>query len=364
MRFSCQPGCTKCCTRRGWVYLTEDDLLRAAEYLQMTAADFEAAYVIRFRRVLRLRKPAGRQLACHFLKDGGCSIHPVKPTQCRTYPFWPSLVNSRAAWKIDTHWVTTSVAANPVPTSPLSFIPVTPCRVADTRDAPGQFGGPIMSAGSTREFDVPASACNIPANALAYAMNVTVVPDKALNYLTVWPTGELRPVVSTLNSDGRIKANSTIVPAGKNGGMNVFVTDNTHVILDISGYFVPTNFSTSGLQFFPVTPCRIADTRLTRGALGGPSLQGTVKRDFPVLLSPCQIPASAQAYSLNVTVVPQSFLLYVTMWPGGQPQPLASILNAPNATTTANAAIIPAGLNGTLSAYASSDTDLVIDING
>ena len=101
MRFSCQPGCTKCCTRRGWVYLTEDDLLRAAEYLQMTAADFEAAYVIRFRRVLRLRKPAGRQLACHFLKDGGCSIHPVKPTQCRTYPFWPSLVNSRAAWKIE-----------------------------------------------------------------------------------------------------------------------------------------------------------------------------------------------------------------------------------------------------------------------
>lgn len=101
MRFVCQPGCTKCCTRRGFVYLTETDLLRAAEYLGMTPEAFEAAYVIRFRKSLRLRMAPRGKNSCHFLTDNGCSIHSVKPTQCRTYPFWPSIVENRWRWKIE-----------------------------------------------------------------------------------------------------------------------------------------------------------------------------------------------------------------------------------------------------------------------
>lgn len=97
LRFSCQPGCTKCCEVRGFVYLTEDDLRRAAVFLGLTDAEFEAKYVIRFRHLLRLRKPLDAQ--CHFLGSGGCSIHPVKPTQCRLFPFWPELVEDRAAWR-------------------------------------------------------------------------------------------------------------------------------------------------------------------------------------------------------------------------------------------------------------------------
>ncbi len=101
MRFACQPGCTKCCSRRGSVYLTEADLTRAADYLGMTAAAFEAQYVIRYRHVLRLRKPPRGQNNCRFLAADGCSIHPVKPTQCRTYPFWPSLLANQAIWAIE-----------------------------------------------------------------------------------------------------------------------------------------------------------------------------------------------------------------------------------------------------------------------
>ena len=49
----------------------------------------------------------------------------------------------------------------------------------------------------------------------------------SLNYLTLWPTGETQPYVSTLNSDGRVKANAAITPAGTNGGVSVFVSDAT-----------------------------------------------------------------------------------------------------------------------------------------
>jgi len=97
LRFQCQPGCTECCTQRGFVYLTEADLARMAAFLKITPGAFERQYVYRTSRLLRLRVP--REAQCHFLREGGCSIHPAKPTQCRIFPFWPELVESRREWK-------------------------------------------------------------------------------------------------------------------------------------------------------------------------------------------------------------------------------------------------------------------------
>jgi uncharacterized protein len=96
IRFRCIPGCTNCCTRRGFVYLTGADLHRAAEYLGLTPQEFESKFVYRTRHLLRLRVP--KHSGCHFLRDGGCSIHPAKPTQCRLYPFWPELVENPKEW--------------------------------------------------------------------------------------------------------------------------------------------------------------------------------------------------------------------------------------------------------------------------
>ena len=97
LRFACQPGCTNCCDQSGFVYLTEDDLKRAARFVGLSARRFEERYVYRTRHLLRFRKPPDKQ--CPFLEEGRCSIHPAKPTQCRTFPFWPELVESRAEWK-------------------------------------------------------------------------------------------------------------------------------------------------------------------------------------------------------------------------------------------------------------------------
>jgi Fe-S-cluster containining protein len=78
------------------VYLSEEDLRRAAAFLGMTPRAFEQKYVYRMRRRMRLRKPPDSQ--CHFLTENGCGIHPGKPTQCRTFPFWPELVGQRKEW--------------------------------------------------------------------------------------------------------------------------------------------------------------------------------------------------------------------------------------------------------------------------
>lgn len=96
--FACQPGCTKCCEVHGFVYLTKSDLSNIAEFLGLTTRNFEQQYAVRFKHLLRLRMPKVGQ--CHFLKNNRCSIHPVKPVQCRAYPFWPELLSARA-WKAE-----------------------------------------------------------------------------------------------------------------------------------------------------------------------------------------------------------------------------------------------------------------------
>jgi hypothetical protein len=166
--------------------------------------------------------------------------------------------------------------------------------------------------------------------------------------------------------DGRVKANAAIVPAGYQDNVSVYASDTTDVILDINGYFTPPASGT--YQFFPLTPCRVIDTRNPVGPLGGPRLEANSMRDFPVRMSSC-IPSGVTpvAYSFNVAVVPNPSgqpLNFLTLYPAGQSLPPVATLNNPTATVVANAAIVPAGTNGDIEAYAYNSTDMVVDING
>ncbi len=231
----------------------------------------------------------------------------------------------------------------------LAFYPATPCRVADTR------GGQSLAGGQTRSFQV-SGACNVPASAQAFSLNLTAIPPGPLLYLSAWAANQTQPIVSTLNSDGRIVANAAIVPAGANGAINVFASNPTDLAIDIDGYFAPPG-GPGALYYFPVTPCRVADTRV------GQSLAANSTRSF-AMTSTCGLPATAQAYSLNFTVVPPGPQLYLTTWPQGAAQPYVSTLNSPLGRPVANAAIVPAGANGGISVFVTDPTDLIIDTNG
>ena len=249
--------------------------------------------------------------------------------------------------------------------NPYQFTAVTPCRLLDTRPTGA------LQGGTATTFDMVTlaqnSGCADLSAAAIYSLNVTLVPVHGgpVSYLTIWPAGQNQPMVSTMNSlDGRVKANAAIVPAGVGDGVNIFVTNTTNVLLDINGYFAPVGQST--LAFFPLTPCRVADTRNANGGLGGPYLQGGQERDFPVPTSACGIPANAQAYSLNFTAVPYNgqSLDFLTVWPTGEPKPVVSTLNNPTATVVANAGIVAAGTSGQIAVYPSNNTQLVVDVNG
>jgi hypothetical protein len=128
----------------------------------------------------------------------------------------------------------------------LSLVPLTPCRVLDTRNPPGSAPeldpqGPASSSpiSGTIPINVTGSGCGAPASAQAYVFNATVVPSGVLGFITLWPDGTTQPLVSTLNAiDGAVTSNLAIVPT-TNGSVDAFVSNPTHLVLDIFGYFAP-----------------------------------------------------------------------------------------------------------------------------
>jgi hypothetical protein len=153
-----------------------------------------------------------------------------------------------------------------------------------------------------------------------------------------------------------------IVPAGTGGAITVFATNPTDLIIDVAGYFAPAGAAGS-LDFYTVTPCRILDTRGATGTFGGPIMGSNETRSFPVPSSACGMPVTAKAYSLNATVVPPAGLGFLTLWGSGG-MPAVSTLNSYDGSIVANAALVPAGTNGVVTAFTSNPSHLILDVNG
>ncbi len=95
LRFEC-TACGKCCMNHDghdFVFMTEQDITRAAEKLELTGKEFLRRYA---RRVGDEHAPKDRGDRCIFLNpEGLCEIYDARPLQCRTFPFWPENLNPK-----------------------------------------------------------------------------------------------------------------------------------------------------------------------------------------------------------------------------------------------------------------------------
>lgn len=106
LTFKCTQ-CGNCCSGpSGYVWFDDDEAKRIAEFLGITEADFRRRFTRRVwgRATLDEVKRDRGQYDCVFLRRDGegkalCSIYPVRPTQCRTWPFWPENIRSSEAWE-------------------------------------------------------------------------------------------------------------------------------------------------------------------------------------------------------------------------------------------------------------------------
>jgi len=97
LRFQCQ-GSGNCCTSHGefgFVFLTLDDRRRFAKHMNISTAAFTRKYCDLKDGVWHLKED-GKNPDCMFLANKRCSVYEARPTQCRTWPFWPEVMNPKS----------------------------------------------------------------------------------------------------------------------------------------------------------------------------------------------------------------------------------------------------------------------------
>lgn len=96
VRFQCQ-GSGRCCVSRGeygYVYLTLEERRKMAKFLKLSTSAFTRKYCQKTDGIYHLKDGDGPE--CIFLTGKRCSVYEVRPMQCRTWPFWPEVMNAKA----------------------------------------------------------------------------------------------------------------------------------------------------------------------------------------------------------------------------------------------------------------------------
>ena len=286
------------------------------------------------------------------------------PLTAGTYAF---VIQAQNAHGTITSSVSITVAANN------TFTPVTPARVADTRDNTGGVGttkiGNGADGGTPLSFRVLGTG-NIPTSGVAaVSLNVTAVDGQVGDvggYVTVYPCATGRPNVSNINYTNRQTIpNAVIVPVDTNGNICVYVYGRAHILIDVNGWFASIS------SFNPLSPRRIGDTRDNTGGVGtnkiGDGADGGSALLFYVGLQGGVPGSGVSAVSLNVTAVDSQVGDvggYVTVYPCASGRPNVSNINFTNRQTIPNAVIVPVDTNGNICVYVYGRAHILIDVNG
>jgi hypothetical protein len=131
-----------------------------------------------------------------------------------------------------------SVPIIPRPTGATMFYMITPCRIIDTRDPVGHYGGPASSSGSLRQIQIT-GACGIPTGAKSIAANVTAVSPTASGFLGLYASDVVWPGTSTISYRvGKTRANNSAIALSADGRIIAKNEGTTlHFIIDVTGYY-------------------------------------------------------------------------------------------------------------------------------
>jgi glucose/arabinose dehydrogenase len=254
-------------------------------------------------------------------------------------------------------------ASQTVPTGPSRFVPVTPTRVLDTRLGVGGSTGKLV-AGTAIGLQVTGSV--VPSGAIAAAINITMAEPAAAGFLKVWPSRTPEPDVSNVNASisGETVANASVVALPSDGQLTLLSSTDTHVIVDVAGYWVPAASAGAGRFVTADSPQRLFDTRFGLNApqskVGpGPGLVVTV-------LGHGGVPSTGvSAVALTLTADAAAGQGFVTAFPAGTIEPNVSNLNPQRAgDVRANLVIVPVPAGGQIAFTSSTSVNLLADVVG
>lgn len=248
----------------------------------------------------------------------------------------------------------------------------TAARVFDSRNG---IGGPVAKVAGGQTRTVP---LGVPTGATAALVNITLDnatpnPEEqcaAPSYLVAWKPGTAMPATSNANVGScDVAANVGVLAVDTAGATDIQVYADTHVILDVLGYYTEAPLPVEAGRFSAVTPARLLDTRADAGGTNPYTRTDTGNESivrFPVV-GRAGVPSGATTVSLTVTAIgPGSDAGgYVTAYAGGTPRPATSTVNhAGNGDTRANLALVPVGADGTVELFLYQVADVVVDVGG
>jgi hypothetical protein len=244
-----------------------------------------------------------------------------------------------------------SPAARAETGTPSVFQPVEPTRLVDTRQA--DCGCQRIDAATIRV--VVAGVGGIPDDATSAALTITVTGAAGPGFATVWPSGSPRRETSNLNwSTGESRANGTIVELGPDGAVDVYLSAEAFVLVDVAGAFVPSVGAASAGRFVPVPQSRLFDSR------SGARLADETVR----VPRPSGVPTDATAMAVTVTAADSATWGFVTAYPAGTVRPDVSLVNTDAAgQTRAATGIVPLGSGG-IDLYVEGSMHLLVDVIG
>lgn len=249
-----------------------------------------------------------------------------------------------------------SVVCDPQPsggattTAPLlSYTPINPVRLVDTRNNIGGVGAPI-DRGCTMVVNVGA---DIPTSAQAVAFSMTAVNSEA-DYFTVYPCAAGRPETSNLNARaGFATPNLVVAIPDANRQICIFSHGRSDLIVDLSGWW-----SDGPNRFGSIAPQRVYDSRRPELTALAPF------RVREVQIPTSVIPAGSTAAVVNLTAANALQPGFMTAFPCGQPAPNASNVNFLDSEARAVGAIVGLGLGSTLCVIADTTVHVIVDVTG
>ncbi len=266
-----------------------------------------------------------------------------------------------------------AVTINPAAVNPgLQFYPLPkPLRLLDTRagqlgcDAPG-----AQIPGNTSRTQLARRTCDgisIPANAKAVTGNITTVQSGG-GFLTLYPSDAAQPLVANSNYAANEVINNVFAVGLGNadGAFKIFVTSNTDVVVDITGYYAPP--SANGLYFHPLPkPIRLLETRAGFSGAFTPGAKLQANVDTPqqarTTYDGVTIPNTALAIVGNATTL-NGGAGFFTLYPGGVARPLAASSNF-GAGQVMNAPFtVGLSATGEFNIFTMTSLDMVLDVLG
>ena len=198
----------------------------------------------------------------------------------------------------------------------------------------------------------------LPTGTTAVALNVTATNPTATSYLTLYPTGQTRPITSNLNLvKGQTIPNLVIARVATGNKVTFYNKAGTvDLLADLAGYYAPG----AGAGYIALTPKRVMDTR---AGLGAPKAK--VEPGAQVTLTIPGLPTGTTAVALNVTATNPTATSYLTVYPTGQTRPITSNLNLVKGQTIPNLVIARVTTGNKVTFYNKAGTvDLLADLAG